>query len=200
MERITREYVKMIIFNVLIISNNILPMYTSELFFSNMLGKKNLEQNEPIEKIGDDREDKDDEMMTAELWSLAEKSYKIMIEFSALYLSGFVVDSNQVYERLGLELMSNALHACKIIARYVPKLLYNQHIPLKKKLKKCAYITITVTVLIIWVREYLKANQQQLMRNGYNIKSVDSFPIDAGYPSGRDNSWSPIQHRPRPGF
>jgi len=138
-------------------------------------------------------QDKDDEQLIAEIWSIGAMLYKNMIDMSALYFSGILIDSNQLYDRMMFDVGKNLFQVVKLLAWYGPKMLQNPNISWKIKAKKTGYMVSFIVLFWLWSQEVSK---QKKRNKGYRSDSYDmgqyrSMPTGYG-------SEETLNYRPRP--
>ncbi|MFA5998502.1 MAG: hypothetical protein WC747_00580 [Candidatus Babeliales bacterium] len=122
---------------------------------------------EKIEASDDLEEEKllqEEEKLLQELWAILGRVYRKIIETTALYCSGYYPDSYSVYDQILVEIGRDAIHLGKIVAWHIPKLVSNPHIPLRVKIKKCAYITSALVIVVLWMKELYKHNKEKQKR------------------------------------
>ena len=95
----------------------------------------------------------DDEKLIHELSLVASDFYKKIIETTMLYFTGVLASSDQFHKQLMIETSKHMMYASQIVAKYLPKLLQNPKISWKIKLKRCAYITSILIIIIVWMKE-----------------------------------------------
>lgn len=100
----------------------------------------------------------EDEKLLQELWLVTSDFYKKIIETMVLYFSGMLLNSDQFHKQLILETSKHALYASQIIAQYLPKLLQNPKISWKEKVKRCAYVTSFLVIVLLCLKEFCKQN------------------------------------------
>lgn len=91
----------------------------------------------------------EDEELLTEIMDVAAVLYKDLIDISALYFSGIIVDERQLWERIFMSFSKESLRVVKLLAQYGPKMLQNPKLPLREKAKKTTYIVSFVTAL--WI-------------------------------------------------
>ena len=99
----------------------------------------------------------DDEKLFQDLGQVASDFYKKIIETTMLYFTGMITSSDQFHKQLLLETNKHLLYASQLFTQYIAKLLKNPKVSWKVKIKRCAYITSFLVVLIILMKEYHQA-------------------------------------------
>lgn len=142
-------------------------------------------------------QDKDDEQLMAEIWDIGATLYKNAIDMSALYFSGILLDSNQLYDRMMFDLSKNLFQVVKLLAWYGPKMMKNPHISWKIKAKKTAYMVSFLIVFWIWSQEMVQQKQgkdqrEQVMHDMSSYRSVRSerAPEEILCHRPRPSAWS----------
>jgi hypothetical protein len=134
----------------------------------------------------------DDNKMIAEIISLGINLYTDVIDISALYFSGIVVDTNQIYEHLMLKVGKDLFHVVKLLAAYWPKMLQNPHIKWTEKLKKTVYISTVLVAFWLWAKEGSNnASRKKTTDSDLSSHSLGSLPI-------YDRHMNDMYSRPRP--
>lgn len=125
-------------------------------------------------------QDKDDEQLMIEIWGVGAMMYKTIIDMSALYFSGILLDTSQLYDRVMFDFGKNLFHVVKLLASYGPKMLQNPHLSWKIKLKKTGYMVSFLVVFLIWSQEIAKHKKRQnnIHADMYDLSSHRSVRLD----------------------
>ena len=138
-------------------------------------------------------QDKDDEQLMIEIWGIGAMIYKNIIDMSALYFSGILLDTNQLYDRMMFDFGKNLFHVVKLLASYGPKMLKNPHISWKIKLKKTGCMVSFLVVFWIWSQEIAKQKQRR------NNSQAEMYDMNSYRSVRTDHAQEDVlTHRPRP--
>lgn len=137
--------------------------------------------------------DEDDERLIKEIWSTGTMIYKNIIDMSALYFSGILLDTNQLYDRIMFDCGKNLFHILRLLANYAPKMLQNKKLSWRVKAQKTGYIVSFLFVFYIWSQ---KVTQQKESKRGIDVDMYD-HRAQRGF---RADSYASdmLTHRPRP--
>ncbi|MCX5924512.1 MAG: hypothetical protein NTZ68_03760 [Candidatus Dependentiae bacterium] len=149
---------------------------------------------------------KEEEKFLKELWDILGRFYTKIIEITALYCSGYYPDSYTLYDQILVGVGRDAMHLGKIVAWHIPKLVSNPHVPVRVKIKKCAYAASAVVIVVLWMKELYKYNKNKQKRDlrrpqlerEHNFYGSDhgSDYLGVGYGGGLSES---VDVRPRLG-
>jgi hypothetical protein len=129
-----------------------------------------------------------DAKLSEDLWNVVDSFYKKMLETTALYFTGMMINSDQFYKEIILTTNKHLLYASHIIAQYLPKLFQNQKIHWHIKVKKCAYASAFLIILAVWIKEVYQPHAAQ---HGHPLMQPTN-------PASSYFSPPDLQHRPRP--
>ena len=108
-----------------------------------------------VDKILPEIDQEEDDQLYTELSLVVSDLYKKLVEITALYFIGNSYSSAKIlHERLFFEIGKDVITIVKIFALYLPTMLSSKELSWKTKVKKCSYIVVTVTVLVLWIKEY----------------------------------------------
>ncbi len=99
-----------------------------------------------------------DEQLLIDLSDVVGDFYKKIIETTMLYFFGMLKNSDQFHHQLLLETSKHALMASKIFAQYVSTTLQDPKISWKIKIKRCAYLSSFLVIIIMCVKEFYDPN------------------------------------------
>jgi len=91
----------------------------------------------------------EDDQLVADIITVVTRLYKGMIDVSALYFSGIIVDNDQLLERVLLEVGKECFQIVKLLALYGPRMLQSPKLTWVDKTKKTMYIFSFLVVF--WV-------------------------------------------------
>lgn len=111
-----------------------------------------------------------DEQLLKDLSLIATDFYKKVIETTVLYFTGMLQNSDQFHKQLALEVSKHALYASQIFTEYFSKLLKDPKVSWKLKVKRCAYISSFLIIMIIWMKEFHKPTN-----NSDSLKPLSNF-------------------------
>lgn len=108
-----------------------------------------------VDKILPEIDKEEDDVLYAELSLVVSDLYKKLVEITALYFIGSSYSSAKIlHERLFFEIGKDVITIVKIFALYLPTMLSSKELSWKTKVKKSSYIFATVTILVLWIKEY----------------------------------------------
>lgn len=110
----------------------------------------------------------EDEQLIADIVTVVTRLYKGMIDVSALYFSGIIVDHDQLLERVLLEVGKECFQIVKLLALYGPRMLQSSKLTLVEKAKKTMYIfSFLVVFWVIVAHERARyASRSNLVMHG----------------------------------
>jgi|GEM_PF-1299543 len=82
----------------------------------------------------------EDEQLVADILKVVARLYKGMIDVSALYFSGMIVNQEQLFQQVLFEVGKECFEIIKLLAQYGPRMLHSPKISWVDKTKKTMYI------------------------------------------------------------
>ncbi len=116
----------------------------------------------------------EDERLIADILVVMTRLYTGLIDVSALYFSGIILDQDQLLERVMFEIGKESFQIVKLLALYGPRMLQNPKITLTEKLKKTTYI-VSFLVVCWAIVAHERSCYMSKLKASYHSSSVMLF-------------------------
>lgn len=114
----------------------------------------------------------EDELLLTNIMEESAKLYKVLIDLFALYVSGLIIDNDQLLERIFVEVCKECFQVIKLLAHYGPRMLLNSRLSFAAKAKKMSYIMSFVVVcwgVVSYERSCFAARRRSIALDNHHV-------------------------------
>ncbi|MBP9765385.1 hypothetical protein KBD08_03555 [Candidatus Babeliales bacterium] len=124
----------------------------------------------------------DDDQLFTDIMATTVHLYESLINISGMYLSGVVVDTNQLYEKVLYECTSHIFIIMRLLLNYSPKMIQSPALKPKQKLKRMIGVSLFLGICVVWYKEGFYKNakknslEQHYLMNNTSLRTMAQRP------------------------